>query len=619
MKTRDPGWLGMMLGGVLIVTAYGADTGELTEEIQTRLDRDGFCISTESKGIEMADPYLDPGHKKFITSDSVLALFHGVLRRTMDLQGTCQGKALLDDLKRGWGNLEPRVVEEPGADPDVCKAAIIRARIVCGTALRLLEPAWRAQDPGIGREIEAEAARVEAAKEPTKPAWLGKPEPCFKAIDYSQCKPVGLYAQTPEGCRYFRAVRFLQMIPFRLSRKEELFAACYILQALHHGEKTNALHMINQSNRNIGAPSIPFSGWVLHARTSEYPPLRAILGDALAYQATPDLFPPSAFNNLIADIRMPAAEYDTRMMAPLATPDAAVFRNVMEHFTQDANTPPDPLLAAAWLGDQQAEAQMRTRYPGCQKLFIVGKPNRTMGKMQLERVSVPLLESYDDALRTLMTGPETGTPDFMRKEAWHLKTRQTVLAAWARMRNCFALEAGGTRGIGGGPKDIPGFVEPCPGFYQKLGMIAHDMAAFSAGGDVDTAIRWSQFGLLCARLEAMAHKQLRGIEWNDIDRAFFGDYGLWMLGCDDDPRAASVVKTVSGSTLIAASGHHQGIWVNYPWKGKNVLCRGAVMTFYSFMAPEALNDTEWQERLNARPAPKPPEWLEPLAMPASQP
>jgi len=134
---------------------------------------------------------------------------------------------------------------------------------------------------------------------------------------------------------------------------------------------------------------------------------------------------------------------------------------------------------------------------------------------------------------------------------------------------------------------VPGFVEPVPEFYQRLGHLAKQMAeSYAYDLDKDTArkaLTWLCFAGTCQQLEGMAHKQLRGIEWNEIDRDFIGAYCRYLPEKDEDdqPRAAAVARSgVSGTTLIAAAGLNRVLWVNYPWQGKQVLCKGAVMTFY---------------------------------------
>ena len=613
MKTRLSGWLGLLWVATGLVVADEPEAKKLTPEESGRLARDGFCVSGEPCG-SMAEVYLlsNSGVPVLITSDSVLAKFHWLLRETMAQRDPLFTVLLTQDLKRGWQKLEQFAGQKPEGNEAVCRSALRRARIVCGTALALLEPAWQATDPELNREIAAETARVTAAKEKAKPAWLGPPEPCFSALDYPTCKPVGRFAENPESARYFRVVRFLQMIPFRLSRQDELFSACYLLSAVAATEGKTGLQTMAIADSAISAPAMEFAGAAFRYRKfDETMPLRSGLGDTLAYQVPTLGKYPHLIQNLIATQAMAESDLDTRMAVPLAFPDAVLFQRVMDRFLEKgwADRLPDSLLVAGWLGDPQAVEAARSDCPEIAEILVTRE-------MSHRKVSwpehLPMMEFCFDALQALMSGPEEGVPEFMRKDAWRLKTRQTVLASWARTRNCFALEAPGSTGIGGGPKETPGFVEPCPDFYQRLGRVAQAMEEYCRRhATAQSVADWSRLETVCSRLAVLAHKQLRGIDWNEIDRKNIGEYGFYMLNtCDDKPRVAAVARSgVTQTTLIAAAGPHRVLWVNYPWKGREILCKGAVMTFHSFTTPGPLSDEEWAARLRATPAPQPPEWL----------
>jgi hypothetical protein len=92
---------------------------------------------------------------------------------------------------------------------------------VLGTALELLGGASIQPDADTERLIREEVGRVEAASGQTKPAWLC---PAVEAIDYSRYKPRGFYTQSEDLSRYFRAVAWLQSIPFCVDHDEELLA-----------------------------------------------------------------------------------------------------------------------------------------------------------------------------------------------------------------------------------------------------------------------------------------------------------------------------------------------------------------------------------------------------------
>lgn len=317
----------------MVTSARGRDAPELTNEERTRLEKDGFCITGDAAGVGMSETYRNSSHV-FITSDSVLALFHGMMRQTMLRRDAAMAKILQSKLKDCAHNLDGMNLEEPGADPATCKTAMIRAKIVCGTAIRLLDPDWHGADPAIAREIDAEAARVEAARERVKPGWLGKPEPMFMGLDYSNCNPVGLHETEAGGKRYFRAVRFLQMIPFRLSRKEELYSACYLLRSSEDSNKAGVFRLVFRANAAIGHPAIQASIQALDNMPPGTPLLQGMLGKSMAYHRDEMDEPatPALINNLIADDAIPASEEDSRLISPLFMPDSLVFQQVLERW-----------------------------------------------------------------------------------------------------------------------------------------------------------------------------------------------------------------------------------------------------------------------------------------------
>lgn len=586
-----------MVFALMTPGVWSAETRGFTADQLAHLERDGFCITKQDSHNLSAPP--------FVTSDSVLALFHRFLRETILKRDDNWSKSLQANLKGAWENLEQMKPSEPGADPAICSSALERARIVCGTALRLLDPDWHPANSTVWRTIEEEAKRVEGATEDLMPTWVGVPDPELRSIDYKTYKPVGLHAGTPEWDRYFRAVRFLQTIPFRLDRKNELFSACYLRRALRvEGQNTNAFDQRFRWNRSIGEPSKTYVGTVLGEDKTEQPPLRGLLGVSMDLDSSV--------------LRRPNFKtLNTRLIVSIESSELPLLEFAMNHPRNhgNPNALPDPLLASAWFGDEDAKSAMIEHYPGIERLFAPPAETKTPNAIHPE--SAPLFEAHVEALRALHSKPDAAAPDFMNATAWRLKTRQTTLASWTRMRNCFALDSIGARGFGGGPSGSKGFVEPRPEFYQKMARIATSLGRDLLETDPLLAARWIWFAGNCSQLEAMAQKQLRGIEWNELDEEFLGDFGTRGLMMEDEREAyaAAGATAASGTTLIIATGLPADIWVNYPWKGKKVLCKGSVMTFYSFNASEPMNDDEWREKLEASPAPTPPEWLKPLGTP----
>ncbi len=75
------------------------------------------------------------------------------------------------------------------------------------------------------------------------------------------------------------------------------------------------------------------------------------------------------------------------------------------------------------------------------------------------------------------------------------------------------------------------------------------------------------------------------------------------------------------SNLEAGGYFHIGIarprefLVLYPYQGREILCRGAVMPYYEFISTTRMTDAEWQKRLDSDERPENPDWLKPIFAP----
>jgi hypothetical protein len=139
--------------------------------------------------------------------------------------------------------------------------------------------------------------------------------------------------------------------------------------------------------------------------------------------------------------------------------------------------------------------------------------------------------------------------------------------------------------------------------------------------------RWVELLSLTMKLENRAHRQLRGIEPDDDEKHLIVAYGEILGGIlfyegnsyhsprDDAPLATSVFNQAGGQFLIAGTGRPREIRVLYPWKGKEILCRGAIIPFHSELSDAHLTDKEWRTRLDTAKRPASPDWLRPILSP----
>jgi hypothetical protein len=86
--------------------------------------------------------------------------------------------------------------------------------------------------------IRTETHRIEQATGCYAPVWIEKGDNDYR-IDYSRFKPRGFYSQTDALSRYFRALGWLQSVPFRVDRDDELLAILALGRCMAPGELTD--------------------------------------------------------------------------------------------------------------------------------------------------------------------------------------------------------------------------------------------------------------------------------------------------------------------------------------------------------------------------------------------
>ncbi|MCH2375923.1 MAG: DUF3160 domain-containing protein [Planctomycetes bacterium] len=64
--------------------------------------------------------------------------------------------------------------------------------------------------------------------------------------------------------------------------------------------------------------------------------------------------------------------------------------------------------------------------------------------------------------------------------------------------------------------------------------------------------------------------------------------------------------------LHVGFGRPLALYVLYSFKGRELLCRGAVLPYYESSHASRLTDAEWKELLDGPSRPQLPEWTHPL-------
>lgn len=680
-----------ILSAALLAAAVSHADDALPEPVRTKLARDGIAVGTKPMR-QVFEAYVDAKTPVFITSDSILNGFHVLLEESILRLETARALGLGDALSLLYAGAKG--LEDMEIAPAVREAAARRVRILLGTALLLLGR----EAPGAPPEAAEEAARVENAEGVSKPSWLGPPDEGFLAIDYARFRPRGFYERKPELARYFRALGWLQAVPFRVDRDEELVAILLLHDRLDgfgdvdHGRVERARSALTGYQRLLGSADDMTLLDALGYWTDDLEEMRA---HYLRARGDPEV------QDQVATRR----EASVRVVGAARTPDAVLFQR-----TAAVRRPPDGLEVCAALGSAWARARLDGK--------VLAAVDATEGAFH----EGSLYAAYLQCVAALLDAPEPDAPALFKGALWQAKSCHTALAGWAQLRHTWTLQAKRAMFTLGLHDTEPGFVEPEPEFFARLGRLArdtrvslaeegafdlaHDRREFAAllreaarllrempegeadeladsaeglpdpvlnaalalaycvGVEVDpddwTALRkvveehlpavedeareltaplrqavegtrfdlegrWEAVEYLCGRLEAIAHKQLRGVAFSEAERQLIKGYGEWLAHVmfyagntysdprDDAMRVSEVFfDPARGKRLHAGIGRPHPIWVVYPWHGKDVICKGAVMAYHEFERDAPLDDTEWKALLDSPAAPKPPLWAEPL-------
>lgn len=535
-----------------------ARKNDLSEPQIERLERDHVLIGrTRFKQVFQA--YGECSVPIFITSDSVLNGLHVLFEESFarfESANAIRLKRLLGDC---WAML-PRTGGGLTCATDLLARSRRRAIIVLAVARALLDEDLQDHPPdGLGKDLEpvvqAEMGRVSAARAMEKPGWLGPPDPGFLAIDYGRCKPRGFYTRSKLLRSYFRAVSWLQAIPFRSQEDEELLSVL----------------LLGRTFQRVGWKESHFAGGVLkYHRTRRHRPMSDIIGlgddwdvfQAGRFATFEDRDPPPGKDSsdptervdekwldairarivaaarkaghvaLVNDqIRLPpgrdadlAKAVGFRILPAYRTPSGILFgltTNPEDRALKDRRLPTG-LEIAALLGSEYAMSRLAAS-PRVQQ--IIGDSRHLLKGSSL------FLE-YLRCLQLLVDEPEPDAPPCMKSTAWQAKSTNAVLAGWAQMRHTFVLQAKMAVRYWGGFPQPPGFVEPEPEFFGGLARLVRRATKTLE----DAGALGADHGAVAADLRGIVEKLESRIQ-EKREKKDGGDWGRFTRDLLDSPRS----------------------------------------------------------------------------------
>ncbi|HQF37727.1 MAG TPA: DUF3160 domain-containing protein [Opitutaceae bacterium] len=428
------------------------------------------------------EPYL--GGPVFITSDSILNAFHVLFEdsfRELELRRAARFRPDFEKLLASARQLaatgDVLAPERAALALQHLERVLGPALVLNGTPLDFFAAAHRA-------EIQAQVDRLNAATGTELPAWLAPADPAsLLAIDYARCQPVGFYTAPARLAAYFRAMRWLQLVPFRASREPEFDAMVLLACAIGRNNAELSSGVMRQILGPADDPSTQDLALIFklddHRQMKRYdgrcPEFRRTLCRTLIDEGYYRINTDSRATSTVAGT---FEHLSFRIVPQAALPDGVLFQRLL-----DKDQQPSGLAVAAMLGSPFAAAKLDpvSRAIVVQPLAIHGPDTRRPRT---------LYEKYLDTLRALFQPPTTDMPTFLQGEAWAAKSCLTALGGWAQMRHTFTLQAKLSVHALGYNELPPGFIEPNPEFYNRLSTLVEGCRSSLAAArafETDTA------------------------------------------------------------------------------------------------------------------------------------
>jgi hypothetical protein len=416
----------------------------------------------------------------FITSDSLFQAYAWCLQKAVTGMEDIHAMQLPGYLEHLLNAL-PKVSAQVQGDEMKLLAAQDKTLFVVGVAAALMDVPLNALPAAIKEDVEIELIRIRLARDAWKPKRLDLPDE-YSRLDYTLFKPVGLYVGDPSLEGYFRAVRWLQLAPLRLASETDLLSIALLNLAhnsLRDGTRNTLCNQFEDRQRRLEDLAGPS-----HART--------VIEDHLVYyREKPSK--PIVTKELLTQIKEAYARHSVPWNDDQAQRDKAITSalqsmessqeaayilpgsslvdaQLIERLSQLKGPSyfPEALSVAAWLGSGHAESIQKADVVG----FDAIKESRTL---LTDSDSRPDLHTRTMLLlQRLFEPPPPDAPDFMKGEAWKVKSCQTALAAWAQARHVWALQAQPQYSVGSAILDWPAFVEPLPDFFSGLAGLCNE-------------------------------------------------------------------------------------------------------------------------------------------------
>lgn len=632
---------------------------EFPTQLRTALGRNGFAIvDNDDEQIfqvyERNDYTMFPN---FVTTDLFLQLFHlyfdTMMRKVEEgklsvvMTDFCQ--QMYDRMKVRAGYSSNSAAIKDAAEWNQTFFAVGHA-LITGTSLAPVPEKYKSMaEEELRNSIEAENAYS---------TYLGYTQVKFP---YALFRPRGHYTRSEKSSRYFRAMMWLQSVPFGTDSEDAMYRAALMAETIGGEQylKKTYNNVFDPITFLMGAPDN-----ITILQVNEIMRQQGVSADDLAKNKKSL----ESFVKKIDEI----AESQTRirpkfertshnkvnLMPQRYQPDGQVLLEMVD--TENKPTQRDVSMGLDVMAAMGSSAAERILLDELQQGKQWSDFTPTLAKMKELMKEIDwnacVSNRWLQSLNALNLFKDSRMPYFMKTSQWDKKNLNATLASWAELKHDAILYAKQPMVAECGDGSLPppivkGYVEPNVAFWEKavalldatLSTLSRFHLTTEEITDQNTALREeAEFLLTLSKKELSGEKiteeeynRLRyiGATYENLSLELIKEPDQTLMGWNDvqgtDKHIAVVadVLTSNGdnnpqpSVLYEAVGPVNHIYVVVEVDGLLYLMRGGVFSYREFKqdvnAPR-MNDEEWQQNLKQAPDTGKPSWMKEIIVPLKQ-
>lgn len=475
---------------------------------------------------------------------------------------------------------------------------------------------------------------------------------------YSLFRPRGHYTRSEKCEKYFRAMMWLQSVPFGTDKQKQLQRAALIAEEMMSDSNLRRAYdsVSEPITYLMGTPDNITIIQVGEIMKRQGVGVSQLLKNKNAMQRFKKEV--EAVGDKQTRIR-PKFEYSSHhkinFMPQRYQPDGEVMQEMVDCDNKPTKRDvPMGLDVMAALGSSAAERILinELKQDKQWELFV---PNLQNMKQVMTTIdwNACVTNKWLDALNKLNTANDSRMPYFMKTPQWDKKNLNASLASWAELKHDAILYAKQPMVAECGDGSLPapqvvGYVEPNLSFWEKAVALVTDtrnvlkryqLMDENIANILDAVGEQAQFLLNVSKKELAGQKiteeeydQIRYIgatfEYLSLEMIKEPDQTLmgWsdVQGTDKAIPVVADVLTSNGnnnpepSILYEAVGPANEIYVVVEVNGLLRLMRGGVFSYREFKRPvdeQRMTDEEWQQKLKEYPSIGKPSWMEEIIVP----